>query len=123
MYLILRWIISAAAVWVAVRIVPGIALEEGAVPLLIVALILGGVNAVVRPILRSLACGLIFLTLGLFLLVINAAMLLLAAWIARGLGIAFVVDGFLPALLGSIVISLVSYIASVVVMPDAGRPR
>lgn len=117
MQLILRWIISAAAVWTAVRIVPGISLEEGLEPLLLVALILGLVNALVRPILQLLACGLIFFTLGLFLLAINAAMLLLAAWIAQAAGIAFVVDGFLPALLGSLVISVVSYLASTLLIP------
>ncbi|MEX0912505.1 MAG: phage holin family protein [Gemmatimonadota bacterium] len=112
MTLLLRWIVSAAAVWAAVRLVPGIRLEEGLGPLFAVALILGGVNALIRPILRALACGVIFVTLGLFLLVINAGMLLLAAVIARALGIAFFVEGFIPALLGSIVISLVSFLAS-----------
>ncbi len=112
MRLILRWIISAAAVWTAVKLVPGISLEEGIGPLLIVSLILGGVNAVVRPILQFLACGLIFFTLGLFLLVINAAMLLLAARIAQAVGIEFVVDDFWAALIGSLVVSVVSYLAS-----------
>lgn len=121
MRLLLRWIISAAAVWVAVRVVPGISIEEGVAPLLVVALILGGVNALVRPILSFLACGIIFLTMGLFLLVINAGMLLLAAAIARELGVAFVVDGFWPALFGSVVISLVSYAASVVLIPEPAR--
>jgi putative membrane protein len=115
---LLRWIISAAAVWTAVRIVPGLTLEEGMLPLLVVSLILGGVNALVRPVLRFLACGLIFLTMGLFLLVINAAMLLLSGWIARSLGVAFEVDGFWPALLGSLVISLVSFVASVILIPE-----
>ena len=118
MYLLLRWVISAAAVWAAVRLVPGIQIEEGLAPLLLVAFVLGGVNALVRPLLRWLACGLIFVTLGLFLLVINAAMLLLAGWITRSLGVAFQVDGFLSALAGSVVISVVSYVASVLFLPD-----
>lgn len=112
MRLLLRWAISALGVWLAVRLVPGITIEEGLGPLFAVALILGGANAVVRPVLRALACGLIFVTLGLFLLVINAAMLLLVAWLSRSIGIQFVVDGFWPALFGSLVISLVSYLAS-----------
>ena len=114
MSLLLRWAISAAAVWAAVRLVPGIRLEEGLGALFAVALIIGLVNAVVRPILRVLACGIIVLTLGLFLLVINAALLLLSAVIARSLGIDFFVDGFSAAFLGSIVISLISYVASLV---------
>lgn len=112
MALLLRWAFSAFAVWAAVRIVPGIHLEEGLGPLFAVALILGGVNAIVRPVLRFLACGIIMLTLGLFLLVINAAMLLLAAEISRFFGIDFAVDGFWSALFGSLVISVVAYLAS-----------
>jgi len=113
MRLLLRWSISAIAVWAAVRLVPGIQIESGIWPLFAVALILGGVNAIVRPLLRTLACGLVFLTLGLFLLVINAAMLLLAATLSQVAGIRFEVDGFLAAMAGSIVISLVSFAASI----------
>ena len=112
MALLLRWIAAAAAVAVAAHFVPGIRLERDPVTLLGVALILGLVNALVRPILKALSCGVIVLTLGLFLLVINAAMLLLAAWIARQVGIGFHVDGFGAALLGSLVISLVSFLLS-----------
>lgn len=122
MRLLLRWIGAAAAVAVAVWAVPGIRLEGGILPLLAVALVLGLVNALVRPILRWLSCGLIVLTLGLFLLVINAAMLLLAAWISRGLGIAFEVDGFGAALVGSIIISAVSFIVSLL-LPGAPARR
>lgn len=118
MKLLLRWAISAAAVYAAVRLVPGIQLEEGLGPLFAVALILGGVNALVRPILKLLACGIIFLTLGLFLLVINAAMLLLAAAISRSFGIEFIVDGFGAALIGSIIISVISYVASLVLFDE-----
>jgi|SRR5690606_15631304 putative membrane protein len=120
MSLLFRWLVAALGVWAAVRLVPGIRIEEGLGPLLLVALILGGVNAIVRPILTFLACGVIFLTLGLFLLVINAAMLLLAAEISQLFGIDFAVDGFWPALLGSLVISLVTWLASVVL--GEGRP-
>jgi len=110
--LLLRWLASAAAVWVATRVVPGIRYEGGFETLLVVALILGLVNALVRPLLSFLACGLIALTLGLFLLVINAAMLLLTEAVAQGLGYGFYVDGFVAALLGSVVISVVSYLLS-----------
>lgn len=112
MRLLLRWALAAAAVWAAVRLVPGIRIEEGLAPLFLVSFILGAVNAIVRPVLRFLSCGLVFLTLGLFLVVINAGMLLLTESIARTFGIDFAVDGFLPALLGSLVISVVSYLAS-----------
>ena len=117
MRLLLRWLISAAAVAAAAYLLPGIRLEGGFADLLVVALVLGLVNALVRPVLRMLACGLIVLTLGLFLLVINAALLLLAAWLARSAGIGFYVDGLETALLGSVVISLVSFVLSVL-LPD-----
>ena len=112
MSLLFRWLASAAAVYVATRLVPGIRVTGGIQDFLVVALILGLVNALVRPLLSWLACGLIVLTLGLFLLVINAAMLLLTAWIARQGGIGFEVDGFQAALFGSLVISLVSFVLS-----------
>jgi putative membrane protein len=117
MRLLLRWLISAAAVAAAAYFVPGIRLEGGITDLLVVAVVLGLVNALVRPLLKMLACGLIVLTLGIFLLVINAVMLLVAAWLARELGIGFYVDGFGPAFVGSIVISLVSFLLSVI-LPD-----
>lgn len=117
MRLLLRWLISAAAVAAAAYLLPGIRLEGGFPDLLVVALVLGLVNALVRPVLRWLACGLIVVTLGLFLLVINAALLLLAAWLARSVGIGFHVDGFGSALVGSVVISLVSFVLSMA-LPD-----
>ena len=112
MSLLIRWAISAFAVWVAVNFVPGISIEQGIAPLFAVALILGLVNAIVRPIIKMLACGLIFLTLGLFLLVINAVMLLVTEAIAGSFGVDFNVDGFIPALIGSVVISVISAIGS-----------
>lgn len=114
----IRWMISAAAVWVAVQVIQGINIEPGLGPLFVVALILGGVNAIVRPILKALACGLVFLTLGLFLLVINAAMLMLSGYIAQAVGVQFSVDGFVPALLGSLVISVISYVASLILIDE-----
>jgi putative membrane protein len=123
MTLIIRCLIAAAAVWVAVEIVPGISIDEGFGPLLAVSLILGLVNALVRPILTFLACGLVFLTLGLFLFVINAGMLLLSAWIAQGLGIGFHVDGFWPALLGSLVITIISFLGSTLLLSEGEKAR
>jgi putative membrane protein len=119
--LLLRWVAAAAAVWAAAHLVDGITVEGGVVPHLAVAVLLGLVNAVVRPVLRWLACGLIFLTLGLFLLVINAAMLLLTSRLADVLDIGFHVDGWVPALLGSIVISLVSWVISVALGGGEGK--
>ncbi|MBC7238210.1 MAG: phage holin family protein, partial [Chloroflexi bacterium] len=111
--LLLRWLINAVAVWAAVEWIQGISAEGGWGTVLVVALILGLVNALIAPILKLLTCPLILLTLGLFTLVINALMLMLAEAIARALGIAFYVEGFVSALLGSLVISVVSFALSV----------
>ena len=108
--LILRWLIAAAAVWAAATFVPGIRYGGGFQTLLVVALVMGLVNALVRPIVKSLACGLIVLTLGLALFIINALMLLLTGWIADQIGLDFHVDGFWTAVWGSIVISIASAI-------------
>ena len=118
MNLILRWLITAAAVWAATYFVEGIHYEGGFVTLLVVALILGLVNALVRPLVKALACALIALTLGLAIFVINALMLLLAGWISRQFGYGFYVDGFIPALVGSLVITLVSWLLSVFLIDD-----
>ncbi|WP_043362171.1 phage holin family protein [Belnapia sp. F-4-1] len=102
-----QFVITAFALWAATQIVSGIAVRS--MPsLLLAALIFGLVNAVVRPVLVLLSLPLTILTLGLFLLVINAAMLGLTAALLPG----FRVDGFWPALLGSIVVSVVSWAAA-----------
>lgn len=121
MRLILRWLISAAAVWAAAHFVPGIHYSGGFKTLLVVALVMGLVNALVRPIVKKLACGLIVLTLGLALFVINALMLLLTGYISRELGFPFYVDGFVTALIGSVVISLVSWVLSLFLGDDDDR--
>ncbi|GAA3107603.1 phage holin family protein [Nonomuraea salmonea] len=82
------------------------------------ALIFGVVNAIVKPIVKALGCAIIVLTLGLFLLIINAAMLLLTSWIAGELGIPFHVDNFYPAAFwGAIIVSVVSWVLSAFI-PD-----
>lgn len=112
MNLLLRWVASAAAVWVAAHFVPGIHFRGGLGALFAVALILGLVNSLVRPLLKALSCGLIVLTLGLFLLVINALMLYVTSFVAGRLGFYFKIDSFVAAVIGSVVISVVSWILS-----------
>jgi putative membrane protein len=118
--LLLRLIVNAVALLITAWIVPGIYLgAAGPHPtkhdwttLLIVALIFGAVNAVIRPILILLSLPLEIITLGLFTFVINAFMLLLTSWIAQGMGLGFRVDGFLTALIGALIISVVSFVLS-----------
>ena len=120
MFVLLRLIINAMALLVAAWVVPGIHLgAAGPHPtrhdwatLLIVALIFGVVNAGIRPILFLLSLPIEIITLGLFTFVINAFMLLLTSWIAQGMGLAFRVNGFLTALIGALLISIVSFVLS-----------
>ena len=114
MKLLIRWLIAALALFLAAWIVPGIKVAPNAWWVYaVMAVILGLVNALIRPLLKLLSCGLIILTLGLFTLVINALTLWLSAWIAHTfLGIGFYVNGFIPALLGSLIVSIVSVIAN-----------
>ena len=114
MKLILRWLIIAVSLYVAVLIVPGITVEGDAwVVFSVMAVILGLVNALIRPILKFFSCGLIILTLGLFVFVINAVTFLLASNIAQSwFNVGFYVDSFWSALLGSLVVSVVTVILS-----------
>ena len=109
---VLRLLVVALGLWLASEWVPGIEVK-GLWTLLGAALLLGVVNAVVRPLLVILTLPITVLTLGLFLLVINAAMLGLVA----GMFDNFTIAGFGPALLGSIVVSLVGWLASYFIGP------
>jgi putative membrane protein len=106
--LLLRWIWTAIAIFAAVKLLPGIYFNGPWWQLGIVALIFGLLNALVRPVLALLTCPLIILTLGLFTLVINAAMLWLTARSSAFFGIDFRVSGFWSAFWGAVVISVVS---------------
>ncbi len=89
-------------------------LESKVLPLLGVALILGVVSALVKPVLTLLSFPLILLTLGLFLLVINALVLLLTGWLADRLGLGFRVDGFWSAVGGAVVVTVVTWLLDAV---------
>lgn len=108
-----RWIISGLALLFAIWLLPQQIRFDGSTgQFIILAAIFGLVNAFLRPILRLLSCPLILLTLGLFIFVVNAILLLITAALAQAIHISFTVEGFGGALLGSIVISLVSILAS-----------
>lgn len=116
---IISILVNAAALYVAQLLVDGVDFDfaqDGAWwAFLLVALIFGLVNTFVKPILRILTLPITMVTLGLFLLVLNALLLLLVGWIAGELSLGFTVDGFIPAILGSIVISIVSFALSFLV--------
>ena len=112
---LLRVAIVAIGLYVASKLVPGVEISDGW-SLLWAALLLGIVNAIVRPVIVLLTLPLTILTLGLFLLVINAAMLSLIAWLLDGM----TVDGFWAAFFWSIVVSITGWLASWFI-GDAGR--
>jgi putative membrane protein len=111
--LLLHWILTAVAVWIVAHVVPGISVS-GPVAALIAALVIGLVNATLGLLLKIITFPLTILTLGLFWFVINALMLELAAAFVRG----FEVRGFVPALIGAVVLSLVSSVLQWLFMPS-----
>jgi putative membrane protein len=126
------WLLTtAAAVAVATWLIDGIyftgptagqeEIRHKLLPLLLVALILGFVSSFVRPVVTFFSIPFIVFTLGLFLLVINALMLMLTAWIAGGVGIGFHVEGFWTAVGGAIVITVVDWVVDGLIGDDRNR--
>jgi putative membrane protein len=116
--LVVRWLLSAAAIAIVAWLLPGIHAgggTTGAITVCIAALFLGLANAIVKPVLMFLSCPLILLTLGLFLFLINAAMLMLASWASRVVGYPLTVDGWGTAIIGSILITIVTWFLSLFV--------
>ena len=127
MRLILRLLVNAAALAVATFLLSGISLtapttQGRVVTLLVVALIFGLLNAVVKPVFTLVTAPLVLLTLGLFLLVINAVMLLLTSWVSTRVDLGWSVDGFGTAVLGALIVSVVSFLLNAFV-PDRRRDR
>ncbi|CAN5378715.1 phage holin family protein [soil metagenome] len=122
---VIQILINAAALYVAVLVVPNLEFTGEWWKLLLVAAIFGLVNTFVRPVLRIFTLPITILTLGLFLLVINALMLLLTGAISNELSLGLTVGDFLAALLGSIVISIVGMLLSALIGGSrvAGRLR
>jgi len=121
--ILLRLLINGIALWVAVQIVPGIH-AENPLTILIVALIFGVVNAVIRPLVAFFTCPMILLTLGLFIFVINALMLWLTAWVAGRLSLGFWIEGgFWPAFWGALVVSLVSLALSLLIKDNGSDKK
>jgi putative membrane protein len=117
-----RIVVNAVVLWLCTVLVEGVVLEGGSatariVTLLVVALIFGILNAVLRPVLKLLTLPLFLLTLGLFTFVLNAVMLLLTSYVAGLFDLPFRVDGFEAALFAAIIVSLVSFVANLI-LPD-----
>ena len=125
MGILIRLVITAVSLWIATLVIGGIRLTTDSVPgkigtLLAVAVIFGIVNAVLRPIIKTIGCGLYVLTLGLISLIVNGALFMLTSWIAGKFDLPFHVDNFWPtAILGALLVGIVSWILNALV-PDGG---
>ena len=120
--LIVRFLVNAVALWIATLVVDGVDVDaattsDEVLTILAVAAVFGVINLFIKPIVKLLSIPLYIITLGLFTLVVNALMLLLTSWIAGLLGVPFEVDGFWDAVLGGLVISVVSWLLNVL-LPD-----
>jgi putative membrane protein len=118
MNFLIRLLINAVALWLATRLVDGISFDGEMIFLLLVALIFGVVNAIVKPILIFLTFPFLIVTLGLFLLVLNGAMVWLTGAISDAADLGFHVSGFRAAFLGGLVVSVASFLLSLMVGKD-----
>lgn len=122
--LAIRWLINFLALFAAAWLVTGITVDGGGAwtVFAVMAIILGLVNAILRPLLKLLTCPLILLTLGLFTLVINGFTLWLSSWIAvNWFHVGFYVDGPWAAFWGGLVVSIVSVILSAILIEEDGK--
>ena len=125
MRFLLRVAVSAAALAVATAVLPGIQLTAGltiskVLTLIAVALIFGVINAFLKPIIKTIGCLFYILTLGLVALVVNALLLWLVSVVAGWLSLPFHITGFVPAFLGAIIISVLTWLMSVLI-PDGKK--
>lgn len=109
---LVRLLINAVALFVTIKFIPGIYFTGGIDTLLILAFIFGLVNAIIKPLFSFLTCGFYVITLGLFTFIANAAMLWLTGSIAQMVGIDFSLENFWAAIVGALVISIVSFVLS-----------
>jgi putative membrane protein len=121
MYLLLRLLVNAGALWAATVLVPGISFVGDTGRFLVLALVFGLLNALVRPILLLLSLPLLLLTLGLFTFVLNAFILMMLGSLSEGIGLGFHVNGFFPAFVGALIVTVVSFVLSMVVKPRDDR--
>jgi putative membrane protein len=113
MRLIVKWLICAIAVAVAVWIVPGVGFDsaDATLSVILLAAVLSLLNSFIKPVLQVISIPITIITLGIFALVVNTAVLYLAAWIGNGLfGTGFYITGFINALAASVIISIVTSI-------------
>ena len=125
MAFLVRTVVVALGLWLATVLVPGISVSgsetlNNVLTLVVVAAIFGVINAVLKPIIVVIGCSLYVLTLGLFALIVNALLFWLSAWIAEEFSLPFIVDGFWAAFWGAIVVTVVTWIMSLILPARAG---
>ncbi len=123
--LILRWAINAVALYLAVVLIPGIQLYGSWFSIIWLALIFGLINALLRPLLKLFTCPLVALTLGLFTLLINAFLFWLTSIVGQAFGFGLIIGRpvFWNAFLGSLVVSVVSVILSLILKDELRGKR
>jgi putative membrane protein len=114
------WLVNTISVFVVSEVLPGVEREEGILPLLLIALLIGVINAMLRPILYFVSCGLIIITLGLAIPVLNALLLLLADELA---GDAFEIDGLLWAVIAAILMGIINSVLNGIFKEDEEQKR
>jgi len=112
---LVRLLVNAVALWAATRLVPGVVYSGGVLPMLGVALVFGIINAILRPIAIILTFPILIVTLGLFTFVINGVMLMLTSALSNALGLGFHVRGFWAAFWGALVVTIVSWLLSILI--------
>ena len=119
MKILVKLVITAAAVWVATLLISGIQLHAHTtagkiITLIVVALIFGVINAVLKPIAKTLGCLAYAVTFGLISIVVNGLLFWLTSWVAGKLSVPFHITGFVPAVLGALIVGIVGWVLSLV---------
>jgi putative membrane protein len=117
MRILIKLVVTAVAVWLATLLVPGIHLHAHTTTgkittLVVVALIFGVINAVLKPIAKAIGCLAYAVTFGLISIVVNGLLFWLTSWVAYKLSVPFHVDGFVPAVLGALIVGVVGWLLS-----------
>lgn len=128
MKFLIKLVITAAAVWVATKIVPGIQLHahstaDKILTLIVVALIFGVINAVLKPIAKAVGCLAYAVTLGLISIVVNGLLFWLTSYVAGKLKLPFHITGFVPAVFGALIVGLVGWVLSLILDRADGQQR
>jgi putative membrane protein len=119
MKILIKLVVTALALWLAAVLVPGIHLHAHSTAgkittLVVVALIFGIINAVLKPIAKTIGCLAYVVTFGLISIVVNGLLFWLTSWVADKLTVPFHIDGFVPAVLGALIVGIAGWLVSLI---------